>query len=162
PPPRRPARLGHAQRSDARLLRQPARIGLEGDAAVDPDERREARLPAGRRPRHDDRLVSGAGFPPRLPPGPPPPPHPRPDGPPPQADAAAPPGLPRTPPPGPPIPRRPLGRTGGEVTLFGLGGEGVLRTHGRTAEAVRVIQRALDQGVTYCDTAPAYASSLDY
>src|SRR5262249_46360980 len=62
----------------------------------------------------------------------------------------------------PPLPRRPLGRTGHEVTLFGLGGEGVLRTHGRTAEAVRVIHRALDVGVNYCDTAPAYASSMDY
>jgi predicted aldo/keto reductase-like oxidoreductase len=29
-------------------------------------------------------------------------------------------------------------------------------------EAVRVIHRALDQGVNYCDTAPAYAGSLDY
>lgn len=61
-----------------------------------------------------------------------------------------------------PLPRRLLGRTGQEVTLFGLGGEGVLRTYGRTAEAVRVIHRALDQGVTYCDTAPAYADSLNY
>jgi predicted aldo/keto reductase-like oxidoreductase len=61
-----------------------------------------------------------------------------------------------------PLPRRPLGRTGHDVTLFGLGGEGVLRTHSRAAEAVRVIHRALDQGVNYCDTAPAYDSSLDY
>ncbi len=61
-----------------------------------------------------------------------------------------------------PIPRRPLGRTGHEVTQFALGGEGVLRTHGRMAEAVAVIHRALDQGVNYCDTAPAYAGSLDY
>jgi predicted aldo/keto reductase-like oxidoreductase len=61
-----------------------------------------------------------------------------------------------------PIPRRPLGRTGHAVTQFALGGEGVLRTHGRVAEAVAVIHRALDQGVNYCDTAPAYASSLDY
>jgi predicted aldo/keto reductase-like oxidoreductase len=30
------------------------------------------------------------------------------------------------------------------------------------AEAIAVIHRALDQGVTYCDTAPAYAGSLDY
>jgi predicted aldo/keto reductase-like oxidoreductase len=60
------------------------------------------------------------------------------------------------------IPKRPLGRTGHEVTIFGLGGEGVLRTHGRTREAVRVIHRALDLGVNYCDTAPAYASSMDY
>jgi predicted aldo/keto reductase-like oxidoreductase len=61
-----------------------------------------------------------------------------------------------------PLPRRILGRTGQSVTIFGLGGEGVLRTHGRTAEAVRVIHRALDQGVNYFDTAPAYASSMDY
>ena len=64
--------------------------------------------------------------------------------------------------PSTPIPRRPLGRTGCEVTQFALGGEGVLRTHGRMAEAVAVIHRALDQGVNYCDTAPAYAGSLDY
>ena len=62
----------------------------------------------------------------------------------------------------PAIPRRPLGQTGCDVTQFALGGEGVLRTHGRVAEAVAVINRALDQGVNYCDTAPAYAGSLDY
>ena len=61
-----------------------------------------------------------------------------------------------------PLPQRPLGQTGVAVTLFGLGGEGVLRTYDRTAEAVRVIHRALEQGVNYCDTAPAYAGSLDY
>ena len=61
-----------------------------------------------------------------------------------------------------PIPRRLLGRTGQPVTIFGLGGEGVLRTHGREAEAVAVIQRALQQGVNYFETAPAYASSMDY
>ena len=61
-----------------------------------------------------------------------------------------------------PIPRRPLGKTGQVVTIFGLGGEGVLRTHGQAKEAVPVIERALDQGVTYCDTAPAYAQSMDY
>src|SRR5579885_3578794 len=61
-----------------------------------------------------------------------------------------------------PLPRRTLGKTGQGVTLFGLGGEGILRTHGRTAEAARVIERALDEGVNYFDTAPAYASSMDY
>ncbi len=39
------------------------------------------------------------------------------------------------------LPRRRLGRTGQEVTLFGLGGEGVLRTWDRRQEAVAVIQR---------------------
>jgi predicted aldo/keto reductase-like oxidoreductase len=60
------------------------------------------------------------------------------------------------------IPRRLLGRTGCDVTQFALGGEGVLRTHARMREAVAVIHRALDQGINYCDTAPAYAGSLDY
>ena len=60
------------------------------------------------------------------------------------------------------IPTRLLGRTGRSVTLFALGGEGVLRTHGRAKEAAAVIERALDCGVNYCDTAPAYSSSMDY
>jgi predicted aldo/keto reductase-like oxidoreductase len=60
------------------------------------------------------------------------------------------------------LPQRPLGGTGHRATLFALGGEGVLRTHGRGEEATRVIHRAIDQGVNYCDTAPAYDSSMDY
>ena len=60
------------------------------------------------------------------------------------------------------IPTRPLGQTGQQVTIFGLGGEGILRTHGEMERAVPVITRALDLGVTYFDTAPAYASSRDY
>lgn len=60
------------------------------------------------------------------------------------------------------LPCRPLGRTGHDATLFALGGEGVLRTNRRTKKAVAVIHRAIDQGVNYCDTAPAYASSMDY
>src|SRR5437879_2967760 len=61
-----------------------------------------------------------------------------------------------------PLLRRPLGRTGAEVTVFALGGEGVLRTHGRTKEAAAVIHAALNEGVNYCDTAPAYDGSMDY
>lgn len=60
------------------------------------------------------------------------------------------------------IPKRPLGRTGEKVTIFGLGGEGVLRTVGRMKEAVAVIHRALELGVNYYDSAPAYAGCLDY
>ena len=62
----------------------------------------------------------------------------------------------------PAIPTRLLGNTGRAVTIFGLGGEGVLRTWGQDKAAASVITRALDQGVTYCDTASAYAGSLDY
>jgi aryl-alcohol dehydrogenase-like predicted oxidoreductase len=60
------------------------------------------------------------------------------------------------------IPRRVLGRTGEQVTIVGLGGEGILRTHGHERDAAAVITRALDLGVKYFDTAPAYASSRDY
>jgi len=60
------------------------------------------------------------------------------------------------------LPHRPLGSTGRDVTLFGLGGEGILRTNGETSKAVQVIHRALDSGINYFDTAPAYASSRDY
>lgn len=61
-----------------------------------------------------------------------------------------------------PIPTRPLGRTGVPVTILGLGGEGVLRTWNRRDDAVAVIRRALEQGITYYDTAPAYSGSQDY
>lgn len=60
------------------------------------------------------------------------------------------------------LPTRPLGRTGRSVTLMSLGGEGVLRTTGRMREAVPVIRRALELGVNYFDTAPAYQQSQDY
>lgn len=58
--------------------------------------------------------------------------------------------------------KRRFGKTGREVTLVGLGGEGVLRTYGRHAEAAAVIMEALDQGITYFDSAKAYAGSEDY
>lgn len=57
---------------------------------------------------------------------------------------------------------RPLGRTGVQVEAVSLGGEGVLRTHGQSAQAVPMIVEALRLGVRYCDTAPAYAQSQDY
>jgi aryl-alcohol dehydrogenase-like predicted oxidoreductase len=60
------------------------------------------------------------------------------------------------------IPTRPLGKTAVPVTMVGLGGEGILRTWGRQREAVAVIERALNLGITYCDTAPAYSGSQDY
>jgi len=60
------------------------------------------------------------------------------------------------------LPTRALGRTGHLATLFSLGGEGVLRTFGQEAEARKVIERALDLGVNYFDSAPAYAGCLDY
>ena len=49
------------------------------------------------------------------------------------------------------------------MTQFALAAEGVLRTHGRSAEAVAVINRASIKACGTADTArPAYAGSLDY
>lgn len=55
-----------------------------------------------------------------------------------------------------------MGRTKAEVEAVSLGGEGILRTHGRAREAVPMILAALEEGVRYCDTAPAYDQSQDY
>jgi aryl-alcohol dehydrogenase-like predicted oxidoreductase len=44
----------------------------------------------------------------------------------------------------------------------GLGGEGVLRTEGRAAEALAVLGAAFDSGIRYYDSAPAYAGSEGY
>jgi predicted aldo/keto reductase-like oxidoreductase len=60
------------------------------------------------------------------------------------------------------IPTRILGKTGQPVTLLGLGGEGVLRTFGRDKEAYALINRALDMGITYCESARAYSGSEAY
>jgi aryl-alcohol dehydrogenase-like predicted oxidoreductase len=60
------------------------------------------------------------------------------------------------------IATRPLGSTGRTATLLGLGGEGVLRTFGYDRQAADVIGAALDEGVTYCDSARAYAGSEAY
>jgi len=49
-----------------------------------------------------------------------------------------------------------------QVTRVGLGGEGILRTSGRALYARRVIEAALDQGITYFDSAPAYRDSEIY
>ncbi len=45
---------------------------------------------------------------------------------------------------------------------IGLGGEGVLRTQGRDAEATAVIRAAIDRGVGYFDCARAYDGSERY
>lgn len=60
------------------------------------------------------------------------------------------------------IPRRRLGRTGVDVTILGLGGEGILRTFGHEREAYAVINRALDLGINYCESARAYSGSEAY
>ncbi len=60
------------------------------------------------------------------------------------------------------LPKRPLGKTGAEVTILGLGGEGILRTYGHEKEAVSLIHRAIDLGITYFESARAYSGSESY
>ena len=55
-----------------------------------------------------------------------------------------------------------LGRLGREISVVGLGGEGVLRTYDKGREARSVIHEALRQGITYCDCARVYADSERY
>ena len=44
----------------------------------------------------------------------------------------------------------------------GLGGEGVLRTHGKEREAHAMLEAAYESGIRYYDSAPAYADSELY
>ena len=57
---------------------------------------------------------------------------------------------------------RTLGKTGAKVEIVSLGGEGILRTNNNHAQAVPMIEAALELGVRYVDTAPAYRQSQDY
>ena len=60
------------------------------------------------------------------------------------------------------LPKRPLGKTGVEVTILGLGGEGILRTFDQEQESVPLIHRAIDLGITYFESARAYFGSESY
>jgi len=63
------------------------------------------------------------------------------------------------------MPERLLGNTGESVPIFGLGGASAktpLSKSDREAEAVAIVQRALELGVRYFDTAPTYGPSEDY
>lgn len=60
------------------------------------------------------------------------------------------------------IPKRKLGKTDMEVTIFGLGGEGILRTHDHEDRAYTLVNRAIDLGINYFESARAYAGSEAY
>ena len=62
------------------------------------------------------------------------------------------------------MPERVLGRTGISLPIFGLGGAGQtpLSKEGQEAAAVAIIERALELGIRYFDTAAEYGPSEDY
>ena len=57
-----------------------------------------------------------------------------------------------------PIPKRPLGKTGYQATIYGLGGLYTTSKHDRHDEAVEIINRAIDLGVNYIDTSARYGA----
>jgi len=57
-----------------------------------------------------------------------------------------------------PIPKRPLGKTGHQVTIYGLGGLFTVSMHDRHDEAVEIVNRAIDLGVNYIDTSAWYGT----
>ena len=60
------------------------------------------------------------------------------------------------------IKKRRLGKTGLDVTILGLGGEGILRTYGYGKEAFKLINKAIDLGINYFESARAYSGSESY
>ncbi len=60
------------------------------------------------------------------------------------------------------LPQRVLGNTGVNVTILGLGGEGVLRTFGYEGEAQAMVEAALEAGINYFESARAYSGSEVY
>ena len=57
-----------------------------------------------------------------------------------------------------PLPKRPLGKTGFQATIYGLGGLYTASKHDRHDEAVKIINRAIDLGVNYIDTSARYGA----
>jgi len=58
------------------------------------------------------------------------------------------------------MPTRPLGRTGRDVKIFSLGGQATLEESGTTEASLEIVNRAIDLGVNYIDTAAYYGRGL--
>jgi hypothetical protein len=58
------------------------------------------------------------------------------------------------------MPERPLGRTGQSVRLFSLGGQAVIEKPGTDEVSVAIVNRAIDLGVNYLDTAAGYGRGI--
>ncbi len=58
------------------------------------------------------------------------------------------------------MPTRFLGKTGYEVKIYSLGGQSTLEEPGHDKEADEIINRAIDLGINYIDTAAAYGNGV--
>jgi aryl-alcohol dehydrogenase-like predicted oxidoreductase len=54
------------------------------------------------------------------------------------------------------MPVRPLGKTGHMVCIYSLGGQATIETPGKEDLSVQIINRAIDLGINYIDTAAGY------
>ena len=59
------------------------------------------------------------------------------------------------------LPVRPLGKTGHMVSIYSLGGQGSIEVPGREEISIEIINRAIDLGINYIDTAAAYGRQTE-
>jgi len=60
------------------------------------------------------------------------------------------------------IPKRVLGKTGYEVGILSLGGQGSLENQGNRDNNLQIIQEAYRMGINYFDTSPVYGPSEEF
>jgi uncharacterized protein len=58
------------------------------------------------------------------------------------------------------MPTRSLGKTGYKAGIFSLGGQATLEIKGREEESEKIINRAIDLGINYIDTAASYGQGV--
>lgn len=59
------------------------------------------------------------------------------------------------------MPLRPLGKTGHMVGIYSLGAQATVETPGKEDLAVEIVNKAIDLGINYIDTAAAYGRATD-
>lgn len=60
------------------------------------------------------------------------------------------------------MPKRKLGKTGYQVGIFSLGGQGALEYDNTKENSLNIIRRAYELGINYFDTSPIYGNSEEY
>ena len=58
------------------------------------------------------------------------------------------------------MPTRNLGKTGYQVGIYSLGGQATIEIKGKEKESVEIVERAIDLGINYIDTAAAYGGGI--